>query len=119
MSQIYDKYSKLKAKDSETLYLFRSGNFYIFIGDDAEKINEYVVLKKTSFCKEAMKCGFPIGSLDEYLKVFSNHGLKIQVVENALEKDIDKAIDSIKKIDLNKVTPIKALDILKDIQEML
>ena len=119
MSQIYDKYSRLKNEDKETLYLFRSGNFYIFIGEDAEKINEYVVLKKTNFCKEAMKCGFPIGSLEEYLKVFNNHGLKIQVVENFGEKSVDKAIDSLKKIDLDKVTPIKALNILKEIQEML
>ena len=119
MSQIYDKYKELKEKDKEHMYLFRSGNFYIFLGEDADKINNYVVLKRTNFCKEAMKCGFPSGSLDEYLKVFQNHGLKIQVVEQPEEKDFSKAIDNLKKIDLDRVTPIKALNILKELKELL
>ncbi len=53
---------------------------------DADKINEYIVLKKTFFCKEAMKCGFPTNSLDDYMKVFHNHGLKIQIVDDTQEK---------------------------------
>lgn len=119
MSQIYNKYKELKEKDKENMYLFRSGNFYIFLGEDADKINNYIVLKKTNFCKEAMKCGFPAGSLEEYLKVFQNHGLKIQVVEQLEEKNFSKAIDCLRKIDLDKVTPIKALNILKELKELL
>lgn len=119
MSQIYDKYKELKKVDSNSLYLFRSGNFYIFIGEDADKINEYVVLKRTNFCKEAMKCGFPIGSLEEYLKVFHNQGLQIQVVDKLEEKDLTKAIEDLRKVDLDKTTPIRALNILKEIKELL
>lgn len=119
MSQIYEKYKELKRVDADTFYLFHSGNFYIFLGEDADKINEYVVLKKTSFCKEAMKCGFPTGSLEEYLKVFHNHGLKIQVIEKVVEKDLNGVIEELRKVDLDRTTPIKALNILKEIKELL
>lgn len=86
MSEIYKSYVKLKENDKEKMYLFKSGNFYIFLGEDADKINEYIVLKKTFFCKEAMKCGFPTNSLDDYMKVFHNHGFKIQIVDDTQEK---------------------------------
>lgn len=119
MSQIFNKYQELKKNDPNTMYLFRSGNFYIFIGEDADTINEYVVLKKTNFCKEAMKCGFPMGSLEEYLKVFQNHGLKIQVIESLEEKDFNQAMTALKKIDLDRVTPIRALNILKELKELM
>ena len=42
MSKIYNKYLELKEQDSDKLYLFRCGGFYIFLADDAKKINDYV-----------------------------------------------------------------------------
>ena len=81
MSKLYDKYLELKKKDESKMYLFRCGNFYIFLDDDAYQINEYVVLKITSFAKNVCKCGFSLSSLDNYLKVFQNHKLSIEVVE--------------------------------------
>ena len=119
MSQIYDKYMELKKKDKKKMYLFRSGNFYIFLEEDADRINEYVVLKKTKFCKEAMKCGFPISSLDAYLRVFQNHGLKVEVIEDLKDVSFEKAIDVLRKLDLDKTTPIRALNILKELKELL
>ena len=47
--KIYDKYKELKEQNSSKMYLFRNGNFYIFLDKDADLINEYVVLKKTNF----------------------------------------------------------------------
>ena len=43
MGKIVDEYEKIKAKDKETLLLFKMGKFYIFIGDDADYINKYMV----------------------------------------------------------------------------
>lgn len=79
MSKIYDEYLKLRKNDSSKLYLFKSGKFYIFVGEDYDLINEYVVLKKTNFSKETLKCGFPEDSLDQYLKVFKNHELDVNL----------------------------------------
>lgn len=44
--KLYDKYKELKEQNKDKLYLFKNGNFYIFIGEDADYINEYVVLRK-------------------------------------------------------------------------
>ena len=119
MSYIYKKYQKLKEENSDKMYLFKSGNFYIFVGEDADKINEYVVLKKTAFCKEAMKCGFPIQSLNDYMKVFHNHGLRIEVIDEFEQNDIEEILNYLKTIDLDKMTPIKALNLLYEIQEKI
>lgn len=35
MSKLYDKYLELKKKDESKMYLFRCGNFYIFLDEDA------------------------------------------------------------------------------------
>ncbi len=123
MSKIYEKYLALKESDPDKLYLFRCGNFYIFLADDADFINNYVVLKRTKFSKEVMKCGFPVGSKEEYLKVFEHQNLKIEVIENPLlpveiserEKFV---VNYLKNIEINMLTPIDAINKLKELQEM-
>lgn len=82
MSKIYEKYLALKNNYKNKLYLFRIGNFYVFLKDDCDYINEYVVLKKTLFAKDVYKCGFPVCSLEQYMYVFNNHNLNIEIIEN-------------------------------------
>lgn len=123
MSKIYDKYLTLKEKNKEKLYLFRCGNFYIFLEDDADTINNYVVLKRTQFTKNVMKCGFPVGSKEEYLKVFKNQNLDVEIIENPLlPEDIKErerfVLEQLKKIEVNSLTPIDAINKLKELQEM-
>ena len=43
MSKIYNEYLRLKKDDSNKLYLFKSGKFYIFLGEDCDLINECLV----------------------------------------------------------------------------
>lgn len=88
MSKLIEKYEKLKEKDREKLYLFKCGKFYIFLCDDADYINEYVVLKKTLFTKDKYKCGFPKESLYDYLRVFENHNLNIEIVEDEKKENV-------------------------------
>lgn len=48
MSKIYDKYLELKSSSdcvSNTLYLFRTGLFYIFIDNDARLVSNLFNLK--------------------------------------------------------------------------
>lgn len=117
MSKFYKKYLELKKNNSEVLYLFHCGKFYIFLDEDALLINKYVVLKRTKFTNEIDKCGFPENVLNEYLEVFKNHGLKIEVVEN-INEDVDylNIIKKIKRLDLDKTTPIDALNKLYEIK---
>lgn len=131
MSKIYNKYLELKHSDNQKLYLFHSGKFYIFIAEDADLINQYVVLKKTKFTKETYKCGFPDSCIDDYLRVFHNHGLKIEIIESSdliedLPKNNDKFIEKYKKIenklktvDINQITPIESLSILNEIIKVI
>ena len=120
MSKIVDMYLKLKKENSEKMYLFKSGKFYIFIGEDCEKINDYVVLKKVKFSGEYYKCGFPNTVLDNYLRVFKNQNLDIEVVEdcNNEKKDVSyeekyKMIEKfINRIDIDKITPLDAISLI-------
>ena len=119
MSRIYNKYIKLKEQNKDTMYLFRNGNFYIFLKEDAERINEYDVLKKTKFCKDAKKCCIPFSSIEEYMHVFHNHGLDVQIISQVETTDVKEALEKLKNINLDKTTPIQALQILKELQELL
>ena len=121
MSKIYNEYLRLKESNSDKLYLFKSGNFYIFVGEDCDFINNYIVLKKTKFSNESEKCGFPINSLEQYLRVFSNHKLYIEIIENIpIKNDKNENVtDIINKIDINNITPVEALIILNRIKELI
>ncbi len=120
MSIIYDKYLELKDIDKDKFYLFKSGKFYIFVGEDCERINDYVVLKKVKFCNESQKCGFPESVLDEYLRVFNNHHLNVEIITDfKLTKKNLNLYDYIDSIEVNKITPLEALEILVKIKEIV
>lgn len=124
MSKIYEKYLILKKKDKEKLYLFRSGNFYIFLDEDCDYINEYVVLKKTLFTKDIYKCGFPVNALDRYMHVFNNHNLNIELVEDYEVVDYDDDIKeeiftAVKKVEIDNLTPLAALNFLSSLKEKI
>lgn len=119
MSVIYQKYLQLKKEDANKLYLFKSGKFYIFVGEDCDTINDYVVLKKAKFSSESYKCGFPADVLDNYIRVFKNHNLDVEVIDS-LKTNIDDSIkEKIINLDIDSITPLQALNILKDVKEKL
>lgn len=113
MSKIYSEYLKLKEKNSNKLYLFKSGKFYIFIADDCDLINEYVVLKKVKFTNNILKCGFPKESLNDYLRVFKNYKLNVEIVD-----EITSSVEDIIR-NIDTITPIEALNKLKILKELI
>ena len=115
MSKLYNEYLRLKTEDDNKLYLFKCGKFYIFIADDCDLINEYVVLKKVLLTKDIYKCGFPTNSINEYMRVFKNHNLDIEIIEK-IETDINTII---KNIDIDNITPLEALNKLKELKDMM
>ena len=127
MSKILEKYNELKNEDKDKLYLFKSGKFYIFICDDCEKIRDFVVLKKVKFTNDTFKCGFPSNVLNEYLKVFKNLNLNVEVVEsfelnNSDERIIEKysrILKYVNDIDINNIKPIEAINKLDTIRRMI
>ena len=83
MSKLYLEYLKKKNKDKEKYYLFKSGIFYIFIEDDAYRINKYIDLLITKLNDEVVKCGFPIKNIDKYMTLFKDNNLDIEIVDNS------------------------------------
>lgn len=118
MGKLYEEYLKLKEENKEKLYLFKCGKFYIFLDSDCDIINEYVVLKKVPFSKNIYKCGFPSNVLENYLRVFNNHKLNVEVIENIERQEIDLEA-YLKNIDINKITPLEALIKLKEMKEKI
>lgn len=60
MSKIYDKYLKLKSSNDyqeNTVYLFKSGIFFIFIEEDAKTMSQLLNLKLGKLNENIVKCG--------------------------------------------------------------
>ena len=105
--KLYDRYLMLKKKDDSKKYLFKSGNFYIFLDDDAKEVNKVTTLKLTSF-GNGVKCGFPINSLDKYLTIFENIGMDVVVVEN-----IQDIIGEVNSMNLDKLSNGQLISIIE------
>lgn len=123
MSKLYLEYLKRKREDSEKYYLFKSGLFYIFLDEDARNINKITPLNITNLNNDVVKCGFPSNSLEKYLNIFSNLGIKVELVEEIKENDNEdlnnKIIKKIKNLKIDTLTPLKALNILNELKDML
>ncbi|MFR0822795.1 MAG: hypothetical protein ACLU84_08670 [Clostridia bacterium] len=133
MSKIYDKYVKLKSsKDyqANTVYLFKSGIFFIFIEEDAKTMSQLLGLKLGNLNETIVKCGFPIPSLEKYLHLLSNTNYQVEIVNldtdtvNDSEdymhnQDIQKIIDSILSTNIDNLSISESYDFLYDIQKKL
>ena len=123
MSKLYLEYKRKKDENKDKYYLFKSGLFYIFIDEDAKKINKITPLNITNLNNDIVKCGFPSNSLDKYLDIFKNLGLDVEIVNRIDEnenKDIStKIIKKIKNLNIDALTPVKALNILNEFKDML
>ena len=128
MSKLYNKYLELKSKDDTYLYLFKSGMFYIFLDEDAKIVSEKLNLKLTNFNDSILKCGFPINSLTKYTGLLNDFEINYQIVDGNLitskskyieNENIQNYLEQIKKMDINKTTPLKALELLSTLQNLL
>lgn len=129
MSKILNQYTKLKEENSDSIYLFRSGIFYIAIDDDARLLNEKLKLKITDFGSNSIKCGFPIKKIENYKTYFKNLSINYKFIDD-LPKDINindyinniemrKILKEINDININRINSIEALNILNNIQQRL
>ena len=120
MSKLYMKYLEKKNIDKNKYYLFECGMFYIFIDDDAYKISKYVPFKITRLNENIVKCGFPKNSIDKYIEIFNNLELDIEIVNNNDKDGVNnKIIKMIKDIDIDNISPLKAIEILYKFKELL
>lgn len=106
MSKLIDMYKNLKQEDAETLYLFKSGVFYIFLDEDAKLISNIFSLKLTNLNSNFVKCGFPANSLDKYMKILNCTQYKVKIIDNTSNTTL-----TLKEFELNK----NAINLLKTI----
>lgn len=128
MSKIIDIYKRLKNDNSDQLYLFKCGIFYIALNEDAKLLNQKFEFTLTDFGTH-IKAGFPSNSLDKYMKKFEENNIDFQIIDNnnKIENKIDylnnekckNILNEIKNMDLNEVSPLKAFQKLYDYQNII
>lgn len=127
MSKLYDIYKKLKNENSETLYLFKSGVFYICLDDDAKVLSKIYNFKLTNLNVDIVKCGFPCSSFDKYYKLFVNDDINFKIVENnaifdssdyLLNKSILSLLDKISKVNIDNLSVSEAYQFIEELQEL-
>lgn len=130
MSKLYSLYETLKKKDNTTIYLFKSGIFYIALSDDAIFLSNKFNFKLTNLNNSIVKCGFPISSIDKYIKKFKINNINFKLVDSStnliyspndyqLDCRIRKIIDSIISIDINALSISEAYKFIESLQKEL
>lgn len=130
MSKIYDKYIQLKSSSNHkenTLYLFKSGLFFIFIDKDAQIISSLLNLKLGQLNDTIVKCGFPANSLQKYLKLLKSTPYRIEIVSSENDKplaskdylygkEVKNVVEEIIKTNIDSLSISEAYNFLYDIQ---
>lgn len=117
MVKLKESYIFLKNQDINKKYLFKNGNFYIFIGEDAEYISLKYNLKISSL-GYTKKCGFPINSLDKYMNKFKAENIMI-ITDNSMECIVNRIIELFNKVDINNISPLEAFDLVRKVKEVV
>ena len=126
MSKLLNTYNNLKQQDSEVLYLFKNGAFYLALQDDADFLSNTFNLKITKLNDEANKCGFPCSSFDKYYIKLNNLNKKFKIIEKDVifeatdylkNKEIKKIINEIKEIDINTLSVSEAFAFIENLKK--
>ena len=127
MSKLYKSYINLKEQDSNYVYIFKSGMFYIFIDEDATKISEIFGFKLVKLNDKINKCGFPSSRLDYYIDKMQTRGIKFKIIDEDYSKienyadymnnnKLKEIVNKIIKINLDEISFRQAYEILEDVK---
>lgn len=130
MSKLYLKYSNLKQKDPNKLYLFKNGIFYITLSEDAKILSNLFNLKLTNLNENILKCGFPTHRLEYYLKLLEENQISFEIIDENYEKienyqdylnnlNLKAITDKILSIDFDNITYKQAYEILQEIHAQI
>lgn len=127
MSKLCNKYQKLK-KQEDIAYLFKVGIFYLFLDEDAKKMNQELGLKCTHLNNDVLKCGFPIDSINKYANILKEKKIKFKIIDKEIIDEeenylnnvkLKKVLNKIKTIDIEKINGLKALQMLNELRDIL
>ncbi|MCI8617586.1 MAG: hypothetical protein HFJ60_05020 [Clostridia bacterium] len=128
MSKLYSLYETLKKENQKTIYLFKSGIFYIALSNDAIYLSNKFNFKLTNFNNSIVKCGFPISSSEKYIKIFKNNNINFKIIDSSvntiyspkefeLNNNILNLIDSISSTDPDKLSVYEAYEFISFLKE--
>ena len=127
MSKLINTYKQLKENDSETFYLFKSGIFYIFLDEDAKKMNSILNLKLTNMNNDIVKCGFPTTSISKYINLLISNNIKFKIIDLAqntmfdlhsftLNNELLDLLNLIANVDENSLSVKESYDFIEKIK---
>lgn len=82
MSKLYSQYTELKKKNSQLVYLFKSGIFFIALEDDAILLSNILKLRTTNLNESLLKCGFPVSRQEHYFRILEAKEVPFQIVDS-------------------------------------
>ena len=126
MSKLYDIYSSLKSSNpntDKTLYLFKSGIFFILIDEDAKIASKILNLKITFLTENVVKCGFPVSSLKKYSSLLQATDYNFQIIDSnsnisyslksySLNENIKTFLSQVSSLDTNSLSVREAYELL-------
>ena len=127
MSKLYNTYLELKKQNSQTIYLFKSGIFFLARDKDAHILSSTFHFKLVNLTDTIVKCGFPCSSIDKYSNLFKVHNLTIKIIEpdnNIMYNLADytqsqsmiKLLDCINYVDVDNLSITEAYQWIKDLK---
>ena len=126
MSKLYNLYLSLKKQDNETIYLFKSGIFFIALDEDAYNLSKIFNFKLGKLNDKIVKCGFPCSSFNKYFNLFKLHNLKTKFIEkdNTIydikeykqNKDISELLKMIESIDIENLSVVQAYKSIENLK---
>lgn len=128
MSKLINMYKKLKEQDAETLYLFKSGIFYIFLAEDAQKMSKLFSLKLTPLNNDVLKCGFPLSSINKYSIKFRENNIRVKIIEDNIifsesnffkEQKYLQLIGILQNIDIDSLSVSEAYKVIETLKNLI
>lgn len=130
MSKLYSNYSKLKQKNPQTIYLFKSGIFYLALNEDSQTLSNILGLKITHLNESVTKCGFPVSRIEHYINLLNANHINFQIVDSYYgvvsnyseylnNSQVKKILSDITNLDFDSISFKEAFQILYDISNKL
>ena len=128
MSRLYSLYLNLKKENPNTIFLFKSGIFFIALDKDAYYLSNLFSFKLTDLNTEVKKAGFPCSSVEKYMNLFQSHQIDYKIVNtdkntlySAFEFKQDKCtseiLHSIRNLNIDNLSVSEAYDFLYKLQK--
>ena len=130
MSKLYLKYLELKKNDKDTIYLFKSGFFFLALEEDATTLAKELNLKVTNLSPNVIKCGFPVSRQEHYFRILEAKNIPFTIandtygiVENYSDYmnnvRLKNVIEEIININFDNITFKEAYEILLSTSNLL